>query len=341
MPPEAFLTSLRSMPPASGGVDLERALRETRDRPATADVPAALEATLDPGLQRPRLAPDVEISHHTTRWGGGYAMVRNPRGPIYLRLSAEDGYLMERFDGERTVRELVVGELQETNSLDVSSATELVAVLESSGFLDRPWIETYDVLRHRMAPARSRAAAAVRRFAKSQTIHFPKAREMTEWGYRWGGRFLFRWYGQVALTALLLVGLLALWRNIDQDRFSLVGDSLATGFGLLFVFDLLATMIHEAGHALAIRHANRQVLAAGFQLYLDHPAFFIDSADILMTPPRDRIRNAWYGPYLSLCVAGTASIVALLLPVDSGSRAAAASVSRCSASRSSRTSPPC
>ena len=318
MPSEAFLPSLRSMPPASGGVDLERVLREARDRPAMADVPAALEATLDPGLQRPRLAPDIEISHHTTRWGGGYAMVRNPRGPIYLRLPAEDGYLMERFDGERTVRELVVGELQETNSFDVSSATELVAVLESSGFLDRPWIETYDVLRHRIAPARSRAAAAIRRFAKSQTVHFPKAREMTEWGYRWGGRFLFRWYGQVALTVLLFGGLLALWRNIDQDRFSLVGDSLATGFGLLFVFDLFATMIHEAGHALAIRHSNRQVLAAGFQLYLGHPAFFIDSADILMTPPRDRIRNAWYGPYLSLCVAGTASIVALLLPVDSG-----------------------
>ena len=318
MPPEAFLPSLRSLPSEGGDVDLDRTLRDAASRAGTVDVFAALETATDPGLQRPRLAPDVEISHHTTRWGGGYSMVRNPRGPIYLRLSAEDGYLMERFDGERTVRELVVGELQDTNSLDVSSATELVAVLESAGFLDRPWIETYDLVRHRIAPASSRAASALRRFAKSQTIHFPKAREMTEWGYRWGGRYLFRWYGQIALTALLFGGLWALWRNVDGERFSLVGDSLATGFGLLFVFDLLATMIHEAGHALAIRRADRQVLAAGFQLYLGHPAFFIDSADILMTPPRDRIRNAWYGPYLSLCVAGTASIIALLLPVDSG-----------------------
>jgi putative peptide zinc metalloprotease protein len=314
MPTEGFLPSLRTLPPAEGGEPgVERALRAAIREPDPGPL-VALEEALDPGLQRPKLAADIEISHHTTRWGGGYAIVRNPRGPIYLRLSAEDGHLMERFDGERTVRELVVGELQDTASLDITSATELVAVLESSGYLERPWIETYDLVAKRIAPSHSRAAAAIRRFAKSQTVYFPKARQMTEWGYRWGGRFLFPWYGQVFLTVLLVTGLVALWANVDGERFRIGGDSLATGFGLLFVFDLLATMIHEAGHALAIRHANRRVLNAGFQLYLGHPAFFIDSADILMSPTRDRIRNAWYGPFLSLVVAGTASIVAFLMP---------------------------
>jgi putative peptide zinc metalloprotease protein len=317
MAAEDFLPSLRALPDDEGGSGVDVALRTAIQVPDPGDPFAPLEAALDPGLRRPKLAPDIEISHHTTRWGGGYAVVRNPRGPVYLRLTAEDGRLMEHFDGERTVRELVVEELQDTASLDVSAATELVAVLESSGFLEQPWIETYELVTARIAPARSRAAAAVRRFARSQTVHFPKAREMTDWGYQWGGRFLFRWYGQVALTLLLVGGLVALWANVEGDRFRIVGDSLAVGFGLLFVFDLLATMIHEAGHALAIRHADRRVLTAGFQLYLGHPAFFIDSADILMSPTRDRIRNAWYGPYLSLVVAGTASIIAFLIP-DSG-----------------------
>ena len=316
MSAEVFLPSLRTLPDDEGGPGVHDALRDRTRVPDAGDPFRALEAALDPGLRRPKLAPDIEISHHTTRWGGGYAVVRNPRGPVYLRLAAEDGRLMERFDGERTVRELVVEELRDTASLDVSAATELVAVLESSGFLEEPWIETYQLVATRIAPARSRAAAAARRFAKSQTVYFPKAREMTDWGYRWGGRFLFRWYGQVALTALLVGGLAALWANVHGE-FRIVGDSLAVGFGLLFVFDLLATMIHEAGHALAIRHANRKVITAGFQLYLGHPAFFIDSADILMSPTRDRIRNAWYGPYLSLVVAGAASIVALLMP-DTG-----------------------
>ena len=316
MPAQGFLPSLRTLPPHDDtGVAVGDALRAATGEPSRAADPfSALEEALDPGLRRPKLAPDIEIAHHTTRWGGGYAMVRNPRGPVYLRLSAEDGRLMERFDGRRTVRELVVEELQDTASLDISSASELVAVLDSSGFLEPPWIETYELVGRRIAPARSKVAAAVRRFAKSQTIHFPRPRQMTEWGYRWGGRFLFRWYGQVVLTILLVTGLVALWANVDGERFQIVGDSLAIGFGLLFVLDLLATMIHEAGHALAIRHANRRVLAAGFQLYLGHPAFFIDSADILMSPTRDRIRNAWYGPYLSLVVAGTASILAFLMP---------------------------
>jgi putative peptide zinc metalloprotease protein len=314
MAAEVFLPSLRSLPDDEGGSGVDGALRAAIRVPDPGDPFGAIEAALDPGLRRPKLASDIEISHHTTRWGGGYAVVRNPRGPVYLRLVAEDGRLMEHFDGQRTVRELVIEELQDTASLDVSSATELVAVLESSGFLEEPWVETYELVAARMAPVRSRAAAAARRFAKSQTVHFPKAREMTEWGYRWGGRYLFEWYGQVLLTLLLLAGLVALWANVEGERFRIVGDSLAVGFGLLFLLDLLATVVHEAGHALAIRHANRRVLAAGFQLYLGHPAFFIDSADILMSPTRDRIRNAWYGPYLSLVVAGTASIVAFLMP---------------------------
>ncbi|MBA3690453.1 MAG: cyclic nucleotide-binding domain-containing protein [Actinobacteria bacterium] len=314
MSAEAFLPGLRALPQPEGVSAVDAAVRAAIREPDPGDPFGWLDMALDPGLQRPKLAPDIEISHHTTRWGGGYAVVRNPRGPVYLRLAAEDGRLMERFDGERTVRELVVEELQDTASLDVTSATELVAVLESSGFLEDPWSETYELIKTRILPARSRAAAAARRFARSQTVHFPKAREMSEWGYRWGGRFLFRWYGQVALTLLLVAGLVALWANVAGDRFRIVGDSLAVGFGLLFLFDLLATMIHEAGHALAIRHAKRDVITAGFQLYLGHPAFFIDSADILMSPMRDRIRNAWYGPYLSLVVAGTASIAAFLLP---------------------------
>ena len=73
------------------------------------------------------------------------------------------------------MRELVVEELQDTASLDITSASELVAVLDSSGFLEPAWIETYELVGRRIAPARSKVAAAIRRFAKSQTIHFPKA----------------------------------------------------------------------------------------------------------------------------------------------------------------------
>jgi putative peptide zinc metalloprotease protein len=311
---ESFLPSLRALPPEGNGPGVWAAIAGAVRSPAPDGPADPLGAALDPGLTRPKLAPDIEITHHTTRWGGGYAMVRNPRGPVYLRLSAEDGRLMEQFDGERTVREIVVEELRETASLDIASATELVAVLETEGCLEQRWIETYALVQQRIAPAHSRFSAAFRRFAKSQTVHFPRSREMTEWGYRWGGRFLFTRPGQVGLVLLLLTGVAALVANLGSGRFELAGDSLAAGFGVLFFLDLLATMIHEAGHALAIRHARREVLNAGFQLYLGHPAFFIDSADILMTPPRDRIRNAWYGPFLSLCVAGTASILAFVLP---------------------------
>lgn len=273
-----------------------------------------LSERLDVGSMKPKLASDVEVAHFTTRWGTRYTMVRSPRGPVYYRLPEAGGLLLSFFDGTRTVREIIVESLRTSASFDPAIVTDLVKLLHESGYLEQPWIDTYAAVRSRTMHTHRRALAAAWTFFRKQTIVFPRADRAADLVYRAGGRLLFTKPAQVVLVGLLVGGVWTFVLNTRSDRLEIGGESLAVGFGLLLALDLAASIIHEVGHALAIRHANRLILSAGFQLYLGHPAFFIDSADILMTPPRARIRNAWYGPYLSFVIAGIASIVVWAWP---------------------------
>jgi putative peptide zinc metalloprotease protein len=82
----------------------------------------------------------------------------------------------------------------------------------------------------------------------------------------------------------------------------------------LLGLSLAVLFVHEMGHALAVRHAGRRIVCAGFRLYLGHPAFFIDSSDLLLAPRRARAINALAGPYAEAVAAGVVSLTVWLAP---------------------------
>lgn len=278
-------------------------MARTETRVKAPDVWEALDQALDIGLVRPRLADGVEVVRFHTRWGSGYTMVKNPRGPSYFRFSAEDGEVLDMLDGSRTVRELVVDRLRESDALDLD-VIELIQVLQEGDFFDERWVDTYALIQQRTAGKADKWMARVRNALKVQTVRFSKVHGPVDKLYRWGGWLLFTRLAQVVLLTILIGGTVLFYYDVHDKHFAISSKALATSFGLLFVLDLAATLIHELGHALAIRHAKRHVLSAGFQLYLGHPAFFIDSADIMLAQPGQRIRQAWFGPYSGFVIAG-------------------------------------
>ena len=279
------------------------------------DLWAALDNALDLGGLRPKLADGVEVVRFDTRWGSGYTMVKNPRGPAYFRFSAEDGEILDRMDGTRSVRELVVDRMRDSDAFEFDNVVELVQLLQEGDFLTDRWVDTYGLVGERLNSATNQRSRKLRTFLRSQTVQVgPRMHDFVDFAYRWGGRYIFTAYAQVVLLTLLIGGGVLFYFDVTDKNFTISSKALATSFGLLFVLDLAATMIHEAGHALAIRHANRKVLAAGFQLYLGHPAFFIDSADIMMAPSRQRVRQAWYGPYMGFVIAGLCGALVWFFP---------------------------
>src|SRR4051794_41850715 len=90
------------------------------------DIWSALDGALDLGSLRPKLAEGVEVVRFKTRWGSGYTMVKNPRGPAYFRFSAEDGEIIDRLDGTRTGGGLGGGRVRGARALRFAKVGEPV-----------------------------------------------------------------------------------------------------------------------------------------------------------------------------------------------------------------------
>ncbi len=289
------------------GLTLERLARGTD----SVRLGEGLDRALDPSRERPKLRTDTEIGAATTRWGERYAIAHNPRSGAYLRLTGDEGELALRLDGGRTLGEILAEDLGGNEGVAPEHVADLIAVLRDGGLLDQPALDTYGNLREKLLPSYARGFRRAWRWLRKQTISIPHADAFVAAVYRRGGRLLFSWQANVLAVAAMLLGLVAFAALGSRSGGFLFVGNVSTGTAVsLFGFMLLALFVHEMGHALAVRRAGRRVVTAGFQLYLGHPAFFIDSTDMLFAPRRARAINALAGPYSEAVVAGLASIAA-------------------------------
>jgi CRP-like cAMP-binding protein/Zn-dependent protease len=271
-----------------------------------------LSAEFDPATFRPKLASDAEIKEFRLRWGNDYAMIANPRDLLHYRLEPGELEAVRLMDGTRTVKELVVERFRESGELELEGVADLVRSLQEGGFLDPPFVDTYAAVRRSMET--SVARAKVREFLRTLSVDWTRADGAVRWMYHHGFRLFFkRWVAVVGLV-VGVVGFVAFIDVVRSGRFSLSGRSLAIEFLILGALNYFITFTHEMGHALGVVHYGRRIKSAGFMIYYGSPAWFIESSDILMLEPRQRIVQSFAGPVAEIMVAGVASVAAWLYP---------------------------
>jgi CRP-like cAMP-binding protein/Zn-dependent protease len=273
-----------------------------------------LAGRVDPAEFRPELAPDVEVKEFHLRWGNDYAMVANPRELLHYRLEAGEVELLPLMDGTRTVKEIVVERFQDSGDMELSGVADLVESLRAANFLTTPYVDTRAAIRRALDPV-SAGRAKAREFAKTLSVSWNDAHRLVAWFYRHGVRWFFvpavAWiFG--AISVLGLVAFVAVQRSGD---FSLTGGAGAAVASLiLLAMNYFLTFVHELAHAVVLVHYGRQVKSAGFMIYFGSPAFFVDSSDGLMLERRQRIVQAFGGPYAEMFIAGAASIYVWAFP---------------------------
>ena len=286
------------------------------------DVWEVLRSRLDYASFIPTPLPDIERADLTRRGGGRYTVLKNPHGDggagRYARLEPADVALYELMDGRRSVQEILVDHLERSGTFALERLARLTSALRVNGFFGEeppPLYEKLGAIRARRDPL-TRLSLWLRRLIVWDIARWTNADGTVDRVYRLIGWVAFTRVGAGVLIGFALLGL-ALW--FQQTRSPIhqlvtLNGSYVLGLIALTLLQVVSISIHEAGHALAIRHFGRHVRKFGVAMYYLFPCFYVDSTDMSLGSRRQRVIVSLAGPLAGLTVAAGCALVTEIAP---------------------------
>jgi CRP-like cAMP-binding protein/Zn-dependent protease len=268
----------------------------------------------------PRLVPSIERATLRRRDGSTYTVLKNPhadRGAgLYVTLEPEDLELVDLMDGARSTQDILVAHLERRGVLALGRLARLTAAMAANGFFGEEPPAVYEKLmaaRARRDPL-TRISLWLRRFIVWDIARWNNAERTVDLAYRWGGRLAFTRIGAAVAVLFAGAGIVMLVREHASGRHALVTfeGSYAAGLLILVALQVLSISVHEAGHALAIRHYGRHVRRLGLAIYYVFPCMYVDSTDMTMAPRRQRVVVSLAGPIAGMTVGAVCAVIASL-----------------------------
>ena len=280
---------------------------------------ATLRDRLDYASSVPGVIPDFERADLRSRDGTQYTVIKNPHGDkgagTYLRLEAADMELIELMDGARTIEDILVEYLGRTGSFALDRLARLTAALRANGFFGEEPPAIYQKLFARRARRDPlvRVQTWLQRLIVWDIARWSNAEKPVDILYRTIGWFFFTRIGATLAIVFSLAGLWAWIQESRAPRHDLVTfeGSYVLGILLLTVLQVISISVHEAGHALAIRHYGRRVRRLGFAVYYMFPCLYVDSTDMALATRQQRIVVSLAGPIGGLLVGAACAFVTL------------------------------
>jgi putative peptide zinc metalloprotease protein len=209
-------------------------------------------------------------------------------------------------DGARTIADIVVEHLHRTGVFALDRLARLTAALGATGFLgeERPRVYERLARRRTLRDPLTRASLLLRRAIVWDILRWSNADRVIAAIYRAFGWLAFTRVGATLIGVICVVGLAAWVLEIRAGRHALVtvDGSYVLGIVALIVLQVLSISVHEAGHALAIRHYGRRVRHLGLAMYYLFPCVYVDATDMTMAPRRARVMVSLAGPIGGLLV---------------------------------------
>ncbi len=237
-------------------------------------------------------------------------VLRNTRTGQYLQLDERDVFLWHQLDGENTVRDLLFAYAQKYGELALPriertlrtfAALELVRGLHGQRETEKP-------------PLMKRIGRAVLRTLLRMEVSIGGLDSLFSRVYRsFGWRFFTR-TGVFLLWVLILGGIYAMAvASGHQKLFDINGAGVAGAVSIAVGY-LVALVIHESAHALAVKSYGRTVTRGGFMVMMGMPFAFVDTSDMWFGTRWSRIVVTLSGPLSTAGVAGICAAVAAYTP---------------------------
>ena len=288
--------------------------------PADPGLWGAVVDRLNPARARPVLRAGIEAVELTSVRGSAYVMIRSPDDgsrKCYLRLTPEEWQLALMMDGSYTVARLVAEFARIAGRLAPDQVRRVVADLAGNRMLDELPVDAFRPLQEiAPRPLPVRLGRGLLAAARGRRVLLADVDRLITVLYRAGFRLFFTRAAAVVLALVATAGLdlfVTTWWQGSESVF-LTDGSYLLGAVLLLLLNLLALACHELGHALATKHAGREVPAAGFLVYFGIPSVFVDTTDVWMAGRRARILVTAAGPATGLVLAGGMQLIGVAVP---------------------------
>jgi len=263
---------------------------------------------------QPRQVPGVVAMRRASRDGDVITVLKHPAGRYFL-LSAQGLFIWKLLDGKHTLRDLTLAYVSEFKAFAPQAIAELIANLGAAGFVTGAHLRFEVREKEHWLRRATTLARGVLEWQVSVSGLDPRLTRL----YRGGVRLLFTRPAQVGLAALAVAGFVAFLRVGAR-----AGVTINDGPVLLLVLlpgQLLATLVHEAGHAFTTKAFGRDVVRAGVGWYWFGPIAFVDTSDMWLAERWPRVAVSLAGPYANVVLAGVAALGAAIISSDFGAAA--------------------
>jgi CRP-like cAMP-binding protein len=268
--------------------------------------------TLMVDRSRPLQNTHVSVHHRTTPDGQELTILKNPDNGSYFKLSGEGYFIWQQLDGNHTMQDITLNLAQQFNVFAPDVVAALISKLTKAGFISN--LDISDESKLSASPLWVRAMVKIRRVLEMRVTFGDADRWVTSL-YNKYLHYLFSKIGQLILAILVIAGFSSFVMNTGNVLlfFSYQHASLLLILTLI-PLSAVEVVLHELGHAFAVKAFGREVHYIGVGWYWFGPIAFTDTSDMWLSTRKPRMLVNLAGVYVDVLVAGISALLIMFIP---------------------------
>lgn len=261
--------------------------------------------TLMVDRSRPIRHPQVTLHERLTADGEEVIILKNRMNGKYFKLSKEGAYVWFQLDGEHTLQDITLNLAEQFNVFAPDMVVALISKLTKNHFVNNVGIPEITLSRNK--PHWVNVMTRLRRLVEFR-VAFGDADRWVNHLYQKYIHFFFTALGQFFLAIIVIAGMIAFSKQTASilNFFSQKHTSLLLVFALI-PLSVTEVILHELGHAFAVKSFGHEVHYMGIGWYWFSPVAFTDTSDMWLATRKPRMIVNLAGIYVDLLIAGIAS----------------------------------